>query len=304
MKKHLISVQSGDWYDKSNDDKSMAYAKECGIEAIDYSIDHVINTTKFSEGEAYPICDLSLENFVNYHSSLKEASEKYGVAICQMHAPFPIYFPGKDDVNEYIINVLEKIIATCAYVNCPALVVHPFVNLSFDENMEINVAFYRRLIPAAKKYKVKICLENLFKSSKSVIFSNPRDAAKVIDQLNAEAGEDVFGFCFDLGHANLLRYDVRDFLNVLGKRLTVLHIHDNNGNGDSHLIPYTQTDNWASKFTTDWEGFIAGLRDINYEGNISFETFKGVKIMPKEVEKEALSLITAIGRYFRKRIEE
>ena len=304
MKKHLISVQSGNWYDVSNDDASMRYAKECGIEALDYNIDNVINTTKFSEGEVYPICDLSLDEFVKHYTPLKDASEKYGVAISQMHAPFPVYFPGMDDVNEYIINVLEKIIATCAYVNCPALVIHPFVNLSFDENMEINLQIYRRLIPAAKKYGVKICLENLFKSSKSVIFSNARDAAKMIDRLNEEAGEDLFGFCFDLGHANLLRYDVRDFLNVLGKRLTVLHIHDNNGNGDSHLIPFTQTDNWASRFTTDWEGFIEGLRDIAYEGNLSFETFRGVKLMPKDVEKEALSLITAIGRYLRRRIEE
>ena len=71
------------------------------------------------------------------------------------------------------------------------------------------------------------------------------------------------------------------------------------------MIPYTQvSDMWATKNATDWEGFIAGLREIGYSGNLSFETFKGVCRMPKELEPEALKLITAIGRYFRKRIEE
>jgi len=305
MKKHLISVQSGDWYDESNDDKSMAYAKECGIEALDFNIDHVLEPLKLAEGVKFPVCDLPLDQFVAHFAPLKEASEKYNIAIGQMHAPFPVFIPGKDDINDYIHEVLVKIIATCAYVGCPALVIHPYVRESnYEKAIEYNLAIYRRLIPAAKKYKVTICLENLFNSSKECIFTNARDAAAFIDRLNSEAGEDVFGFCFDLGHANLLRLNVREFIKTLGKRLTVLHIHDNNGNGDAHLCPYTQTDNWGTKHTTDWDAFIGGLCDIGYEGTLSFETFKALKFMPRDVEKEALQLIVAIGRYFRRRIEE
>ena len=37
MKKHLISIQSGDWYDESNDDASIKYAKECGIEVARFT---------------------------------------------------------------------------------------------------------------------------------------------------------------------------------------------------------------------------------------------------------------------------
>ena len=305
MKKHLISVQSGDWYDESNDDASMKYAAECGVEALDFNIDHIMNTKSYAEGTAhYELCDKSTDEFVQHFAPLKEASEKYGVAFSQMHAPFPIYFPGQDDVNDYIVEMLKKVIATCGYVNCPALVIHPYVYANDEEAVKINFEIYKKLIPAAKEHKVKICLENLFKGHKECIFSNVRDAVEMIDMLNEEAGGDVFGFCLDLGHANFLRRDVREFVRVLGKRLTVLHIHDNNGNGDSHLIPFTQTDNWGTKYTTDWEGFIAGLRDIGYEGNLSFETFRGLKLIPKDAQKEALCLITAIGRYLRRRIEE
>ena len=57
MEKHLVAVQSGDWYDENNDDKSMAIAKACNIEALDYNIDHVINAYEYVKGKQYPFCD-------------------------------------------------------------------------------------------------------------------------------------------------------------------------------------------------------------------------------------------------------
>ena len=287
----------------------MAIAKECGIEALDFNIDHVINPYEYVKGEKYPFCDKTTEEFVARFKSLKEASEKYDIKFSQMHAPFPTWFEGKPEESEYLLKVVEKCIAVCAYVGCPAIVVHPYNSGCKKTDVEINLQMYRRLMPAAKKYGVKICLENLFTVYKGRlvegICTHAEDACYLIDRLNEEAGEDLFGFCFDVGHANVTGKNIRGYINTLGKRLTVLHIHDNDSKGDKHMIPYTQaTDLWGADLATDWEGFIGGLRDINYEGNLSFETFRAVRQLPKEVEKEALCLITAIGRYFRKRIEE
>lgn len=307
--KHLISIQSGDWYDEENDEKSMAIAQECGIEALDFNIDHVINPAEYVKGKEFPLCDKPTEEFVENFAPLKAAAEKYGIAFSQMHAPFPTWYEDNAAATDYLLSVVEKILAVCAFVGCPALVVHPYNSGCRKKDIEINLEMYRRLMPAAKKYGVRVCLENLFSVFKGHVIegvcTNAEDACYLIDTLNAEAGEDVFGFCFDVGHANITGKNIRAYLNTLGKRLTVLHIHDNDGNGDKHLMPYTQTtDIWGSNPGTNWEGFIDGLRDIGYEGNLSFETFKAVKAFPKELEKEVLTLITAIGRYFRKKIEE
>ena len=97
MEKHLISVQSGDWYDESDHEKSMAFAKQCGIEAIDFNIDHVISPREYVNGKKYPLCDLSVEEFVGYFAPLKQAAEKYGIAFSQMHAPFPTWFEDKEE---------------------------------------------------------------------------------------------------------------------------------------------------------------------------------------------------------------
>lgn len=308
LRKHLVSIQSGDWYDESDDDKSMAIAKECGIEAIDFNIDHVINPWEFVKGKKYPNCDKSVEDFVADYAPLKAAAEKYGIAFSQMHAPFPTWFEGNEEATDYLLKVVEKVIAVCAYVNCPAVVVHPYASGDHDKDMAINLEMYRRLMPTAKKYGVKVCLENMFRTFNGHVIecccTSAEDNCYLIDALNAEAGEDVFGFCLDIGHANITGRIVRDYINKLGKRLTILHIHDNDGNGDKHTMPYTQTsDIWGNELATDWEGFLAGLRDIGYEGNLSFETCKTTWLFPKELEKDLLTFITAIGRYFRTRIE-
>lgn len=309
MKQLLAGVQSGDWYDESNDDASMALAVKCGIEAIDYNIDHVINPAEYRKGVKYPQCDLPVEEFIKCYTGLKEASEKYGVVISQMHAPFPTWFEGDAEATDYLLMVVEKVCAVCQYVGCPAVVVHPYESGEPEKDFAINLEMYRRLMPAARKYGVKICLENTFKVFNGRIIegssTNAEYICKLMDTLNGEAGEELFGFCFDVGHANITGKNIRQYLNTLGKRLTLLHIHDNNGKGDMHLIPYTQTsDIWGGNLATDWEGFIAGLRDIGYVGALSFETFNAGRKFPKEVEGEMLALISALGRYFRKRITE
>ena len=309
FKKHLVSVQSGDWYDESNDDASMRLAAECGIEAIDFNIDHVLSPRGLLKGESYPRCDLPVEEFVACYAPLKEASEKHGVAIAQMHAPFPSWIDGHPEETEYILSTIEKVIAVCAYVHCPAVVVHPFVSGNRAHDREVNLAIYRRLMPAAKKYGVKVCLENMFSTVQGHVVecycTSAEDICELMDTLNAEAGEECFGFCYDVGHANITGKIQREYLNKLGKRLTVLHIHDNDGSGDRHLIPYTQSpDLWGVNLGTDWEGFLAGLRDIGYEGSLSFETFRASRHFPRELHGAMLSLVSAIGRYFRERIEK
>ncbi len=310
--RHLVSIQSAGWYDEADDEKSMKYAKECGIEAIDYNIDHVLNVWDYLKGKKFPFCDKPLDEFVAHYAPLKAAAEKYGVAFSQMHAPFPVWIEGNKEATEYILTVVEKTIAVCSYVGCPAIVVHPYFSGEAEKrerNMEINLEIYRRLMPFAKKYGVKICLENLFVGHpggaiEANVCTNASDFCYLIDKLNAEAGEEVFGFCFDVGHANITGKNIRAYLNDIGKRLTILHIHDNNGRGDMHLLPYTQTsDIWGATLATDWEGFINGLRDIGYEGTLSFETFRVSERFPQEVHKEMLALTVAIGKYFRKRIE-
>lgn len=312
MSKELgISVQTGDWYDlmfqgDKHPDEAFAFIKSCGFDAMDYNMEHTLMPQEIVDGTLNTFYDATIEELLERYRPVKEALERNGVSFGQAHAPYPCYVEGADKVNKYMIQVLEKECAILQYLGCPALVVHPFFCEDWEKEKEINLAMYRQLIPAAKKYGIKICLENTFTFRNShAVVSACGEAAEVcwyLDTLNAEAGADVFGFCLDVGHANVSGRNLRREIKMLGDRLTILHIHDNDGQGDQHLIPYTQKQYRVN--TTDWEGFLAGLRDIGYKGTLNFETFAGLYEVPQELFPSFLRLIADIGKYFKKRIEE
>ena len=298
-----VGVQSGGWYKDSDPIGSFEFIRSCGFEAVDFNIDIYFSTKELAaSGKKTELFEKPVSEVLDFFTPLKEASEKTGVSICQMHAPFPVYFDGKDEVNEYILTVLDKCFAVCEYVGCPAIVVHP---TAFDpaEEYERNLEVYRSLIPIIKKYKgVKICLENLIGEQANGVFiegrlSDARDCCEMIDTLNRDAGRDYFGFCFDIGHANLARRNVKHFLKTLGSRLTVLHLHDNDGIKDMHMIPYSCLQTHKTLFC-DWNGFIEGLKEIDYQGVLCFETFRVLRFYPNAVHADALKLISAIGRYW------
>jgi len=303
-----VGVQSAGWYDKNDPLSSFEYIKSCGFEAVDFNIDYYMKTSKLVKEGIYPtIFDEPTEKVLEFFAPLKEASEKTEVPICQMHAPFPVWYEGEDEVNDHIVMALDKCFAVCEYVGCPAIVVHPVSGPTREAEWNANLMLYRSLIPIIQKYKgVKICLENIFgRHANRLIegrFSNASDACRMIDLLNGEAGGDYFGFCLDVGHANLTRRNVKEYIRALGPRLTILHIHDNTGAEDLHLIPYSYLATY-SEHICDWAGFVEGLKEINYPGVIMFETFRIFSAYPKAVHTEALKLISAIGHYWAELID-
>lgn len=313
MKKLSVSVQTGDWYDElfggdKGAEQAFAFIKSCGIDTLDYNIDHTLPGDLINSGKLNDFYDASVEELLEHYRPVKEAKERHGISFGQAHAPFPVYVDGREEENEYLMQMVEKELAIMQYLGCPALVVHPYCSEDKQHEKEVNLAIYRRLMPAAKKYGVKVCLENMFRVINgrcvAAACGTAEEACWYLDTLNEEAGEEVFGYCFDVGHANLCSRDIHQELLTLGHRLTILHIHDNDGFYDLHQIPYTQKHDWGRITWTDWEGFVSALKEIDYQGTLNFETYAGLKGIPQELFPAMLKLVAEIGQYFRKRIIE
>jgi sugar phosphate isomerase/epimerase len=175
-----------------------------------------------------------------------------------------------------------------------------------DDIDELNFKLYSSLIPTLRECNVTVCLENLFtrykngRGTRRTIYaghcSDPYDAVAEIDMLNDLAGKECFGLCLDTGHLNLVGIPVKKYISILGSRIKCLHVHDNCGLEDDHLSPYTGT--------VRWQDHITALRDIGYNGDISFETFKQVKstIVPEPLMLPWLKLMASIADYFRQEI--
>ncbi len=249
--------------------------------------------------------DRELEEYFTLH---KKAAGAAGIRIHQMHMPYPIYIPnGNKELNDYLWQVVApKSMRLCAFFQCPYVVIHGFKlarHLGSEEaEWEKTQAFIHSIGPLAKELGITICIENLYNSVGGHIVEGPccnaRKAARRIDRINERYGAEILGFCFDTGHANLVGLDFEDFITILGRRLKVLHIHDNDGTGDLHQIPFTFTKTRENKPSTDWEGFVRGLRAIGFDRVLSFETAPVLTAFPKEMKEDVLKLIGRVGNHF------
>lgn len=222
--------------------------------------------------------------------------------------PYPVYVPaGEKQVNDYLRNeVAPKSMAVCAFLKCPYIVVHGFKLARFlgseEKEWEETEKFINFIAPMAKEMGITLCIENLYDGIGNHLVEGPCcdavKAAERIDRINEKYRAEVLGFCFDTGHANLVGIDFESFLTTLGGRLKVLHIHDNDGRDDLHQIPFTFAKTRENKTSTDWEGFVRGLRQIGFQGTLSFETAPVLSAFPETMKQDALSFIARIGEYF------
>ncbi len=269
--------------------------------------------SKDSAGIRGGLFDRSEEEIAEFFRPHIEGAKAAGVVVNQMHMPYPDFVPGApDEVNDYLKNVMApKSLYIASLFHCPYIVVHGFKLAHFlgseEAEWEETKMFLEYLAPTAKALGVTMCIENIYTGVGGRIIEGPCcDAVKAvrrIDDMNNKFGAEILGFCLDTGHANLVGIDYEPFIRTLGSRLKVLHIHDNDGIADLHQIPYTFTRERNNRPSTDWDGFLSGLRAIHFDGVLNFETAPVLKSFPPELADDALAFIAKIGRYFAGRIE-
>ncbi len=279
---------------------------EAGFEGVDFNMDVNMNTIKnAAELKGITVFERSGAELVEYYKPHLDAMEKYGLSITQAHAPFPPYVAGRRDVLDYMISIYKNVIDFCEAVGCPYLVIHGVKHFTSDIedyslSQELDAYLYESLIDTLRDKRLVVCLENIptpinGKNMESIC-CNPILAAEQIDRLNAKAGREAFGFCLDTGHMLLVGKRFETFVPIIGNRLKVLHINDNDGILDRHLAPFAGLVNWAD--------FITAMRKVGYKGDLSFETVYQI-VKPgigDALVPEMLRHIHAIGAYFRDEI--
>ncbi|MFW9882415.1 MAG: sugar phosphate isomerase/epimerase family protein [Candidatus Thorarchaeota archaeon] len=95
-----------------------------------------------------------------------------------------------------------------------------------DTVYETNLRSIREIANFARDYSITIALENM--PIRNWTLGN--SASEILDMIS----DTQFGICFDVGHA-FIQDEIDGFLDVIDKIYHV-HIHDNNGRRDEHLI--------------------------------------------------------------------
>jgi len=87
-----------------------------------------------------------------------------------------------------------------------------------------------------------------------------------------DLGQENLGVLLDTGHALVVGEDVVSSIHHLGARLFHVHVDDNLGQRDQHLVP--------GDGIFDFVGMLRALNDIGYDGGLGAELGWGYTIDP------------------------
>lgn len=262
-----IGLESAAYFGLYDYDEGFKKLKEHGFDCIDYA-----ELCK-RHSDLYKFSDDKYRGFL---TDIGESANKHGVEITQLHGLW-----ATDDKTraqrEESIGYFIKEIEGAHYLGCKNIVIHPFLPYGWgaevdkDKIWDVNIDLFSRLLPHAEKYGVTICAEN--QPFTAIAMSTVKEVKKLIREFN----HPNFKACLDTGHANVFHDDIAEDVRLLGDDLATLHVHDNKGNWDQHLIPYMGN--------IKWEEFLAALKEIGYKGAFTLETMVSTS-MPEPIKEE------------------
>ncbi|MCL2446662.1 MAG: sugar phosphate isomerase/epimerase [Oscillospiraceae bacterium] len=178
----------------------------------------------------------------------------HGLAIENIHAPF-------DEVNhiwedtpdgQRVFAGYLQMLNDCAAYDISTVVMHATRRPEGPPVSEIGLARWAKLITRAEQLGVNIAIENM-----------RQDYGLSYAELLLERFDSPrFGFCFDSGHYHARRREV-DWLTRWPARLMALHLHDNHGVDDEHLLP--------GDGTIDWPVLMRQIEQTGYIGAVALE---------------------------------
>ena len=247
---------------------------EAGFRYID------LNMYKVEKNDELLVSD----NWERNAKTILENTKKQGGTFVQAHSPSGNPLSTDKSSVDDLVNATIRAIDVCGTLGIPNIVVHAGMRggISKEESFEKNKEFFEKLFPAMERNNVNVLCENsTAKNMGSVYFTNTgADMKEFVEYVN----HPLFHACWDTGHGNCEGSQYKEITD-LGKELYALHINDNSGRGDEHVLPYFGTMNLDEIMTS--------LIDIQYNGYFTFESCSSLRPARywlgnrKEFEKES-----------------
>ncbi len=289
----LLSTQTDLLGQRHGDEEAIRLLAGAGFDAFDFSFFQMFSKKNY---------EMNRPDFRDYAKRLRAVADECGIRCNQAHAPFASS-TGNPERDEEIFQAILRSMEAASILGAKSIVVHPVQHLPYvthaKELKELNMAFYRRLIPYCEKWGVRAACENMWQRNKASgrivdsVCASAREFCEYLDTLDSP----WVVACLDIGHVALVDYDLPSYIHTLGnRRLQALHVHDNDLYDDTHTLPFTQK--------MEFSGLISALKEIGYQGDFTFEADNFLRKMPPELEADALRFLERVGRYFVARIEE
>ena len=272
-----LSVWSQYYHEMKIEDAVLEFIKN-GIYCSELSDEH--GAELFSRSEDYVATGKKLAGFLREHN----------FCMTQGHLWLKVKICTDEEAVLRLcswIDMYEAIGIKNMVLHCEELYV---LGLPREERVRLNVEKLRIVAEHVKDKDITICLENLSGvrmgiPNEELVVGSAEQLLEVIEAV----GSDRFGICLDTGHLNLSYKNQREFILRAGDKLKALHIADNEGEKDQHLMPFT-------KGKVNFFEVVKALREIGYVGLFNLEIPGETKI-PLELRNEKIKYIKSCYDY-------
>ncbi len=260
-------------------EQSIEACVKAGYQVLD------MNFASYSRGTL----PMTQPNWEDWTKALKELSDSYHVEYSQAHAHFYNWVDAAAEDIQWNEELIRRSIIGAGIMGVKWLVIHPgSVNdgiwYCHQKSLAKNVEFYKKYAELASKYNVKIAIENMIESKEARRYcSSTEELLELLNVLN----DPIFGICWDFGHAHMARINQCEALRTIGKNLKALHVADNRGKADDHIAPYFGT--------IVWEPIMKMLKEIEYEGDFTYEIHRFTYGLPDDLQDKLLRFTYELG---------
>ncbi len=263
--------------------ESMRRCKEAGFHVLDLNMCAMLSGKTEFNGDDWMI----------KADKIRNEAEKLGIEFSQSHPPYrPTKYPHFKKVEEeaYFNEMTRRSIIISGMMGVKWAVMHPVTTFesseySIEDDISSNHEVFDEVIELAMKENVGIAFENMSdRDNRRRFGSTVSELKHLIDSFD----NPMVGACWDIGHGHRIYNDSVRPIKEMGKRLKALHVDDNHGSTDEHLLPYLGT--------IQWEGVMKALKEIGYEGDFVYE-IKINDFMPDDLKDAAARFAAEVGRY-------
>lgn len=255
----------------------------------------------------YPDSYLMAEDWERQIDEIGEAAARYGMVFSQLHLPFHKNACEELDPRFQTPGFKEKyrLCTERAYLagerlGIPWAVAHVVTvqdnGFCRKDTFEYNHRYYDNYVEFGIRHGVGTAFENLCKINtphqKHRYCGHQDDLIEFVDSYR----DPMVGICWDFGHANVSGLDQVIALRQVGDRLKCVHVNDNLGVKDDHLIPFVGE--------IDWYAIAKVLAEIGYTGSLSMEPGGYVGRAPRAMQEHLAKSAYESCNYLRKLCEE
>jgi len=198
---------------------------------------------------------------------LQEIAQRYGAKFVQAHSPCgnPLLY---DEQYETLVQMTKRSLEACRELGIPNLVVHAGWRAGIGKEtwFEENKAFYTKLFPEMERTGVNVLVENSTKANMGDMYHaiSGQEMKEFVEYVN----HPLLHICWDTGQANCEGVQYEHIM-TMGKELYAVHINDNRGKQDEHLMPFMGTLNM--------DDVMHGLLDSGFGGYFTLECASGLR---------------------------